>query len=30
VPAGAIHFTPTQFPHSIADVLADVVADGEV
>jgi uncharacterized protein YciI len=21
VPAGAVHFTPTRFPHSIADVL---------
>jgi len=23
VPAGAVHFTPTRFPHSIADVEAD-------
>lgn len=23
VPAGAVHFTPTRFPHSIADVMGD-------
>jgi uncharacterized protein YciI len=23
VPAGAIHFTPTRFPHSVADVMGD-------
>ena len=23
VPAGAVHFTPTRFPHSIADVSAE-------
>jgi len=23
VPAGAVHFTPTRFPHSIADVESD-------
>jgi uncharacterized protein len=23
VPAGAVHFTPTRFPHSIADVVGD-------
>lgn len=22
VPAGAVHFTPTRFPHSVADVRA--------
>jgi hypothetical protein len=23
VPAGAVHFSPTRFPHSIADVVGD-------